>query len=117
MAPYRSRMTQAGLPPTHPVTAMDELGDTREVRVTGEFPLTLYVDGREIVTLMTLGAHPEALALGYLRTQRFIATLEKVRSVQVTWDTEAVEVATWNAEVLRFVEDVDRHNAADSIAG
>lgn len=89
-------MTQAGLPPTHPVTAMDELRDTREVRVAGEFPLTLYVGGREIVTLMTLGAHPEALALGYLRTQRFITALEKVRSVQVTWDTEAVEVATWN---------------------
>jgi len=77
-------MTQAGLTPTHPVTAVDGFGDTREVQVAGELPLTLYVDGREIVTLMTLGAHPEALALGYLRTQRFIAALEEIRSVQVT---------------------------------
>jgi len=80
-SPYRPRMTQAGLTPTHPVTAVGEFGDTREVQVAGEFPLTLYVDGREIVTLMTLDAHPEALVLGYLHTQRFIAALEEIRSV------------------------------------
>ncbi|MCB2261986.1 MAG: formate dehydrogenase accessory sulfurtransferase FdhD [Candidatus Thiosymbion ectosymbiont of Robbea hypermnestra] len=96
MSPYRPQMTQAGLIPTHPVTAVDERGESRELRVAGEFPLTLYVDKREIVTLMTLGAHPEALVLGYLRTQGFIRALEEIRSVQVDWEAEAAQVTTQN---------------------
>jgi len=91
---YRPSLTQAGLSPTHPVTVVDEYGAPREVYVAGESPLTLYVDGREIVTLMTLGTHPEALTLGYLRTQRFVETLEEVRSVEVNWETESVQVTT-----------------------
>jgi FdhD protein len=91
---YRPSLTQAGLSPTHPVNVLDEYGATREVSVAGESPLTLYVDDREIVTLMTLGTHPEALALGYLRMQRFVEQLEDIRSVEVNWDTESVRVAT-----------------------
>jgi FdhD protein len=91
---YRPSLTQAGLSPTHPVTVVDEYGAPREVYVAGESPLTLYVDGREIVTLMTLGTHPEALTLGYLRTQRFVETLEEIRSVEVNWETESVQVTT-----------------------
>lgn len=95
-AAYRPAMSQAGLAPTHCVQAVDELGVNREVHVAGEAPLTLFVDGREIVTLMTLGTHPEALTLGYLRNQRFIESLREIRSVQVDWDTESVRVTTWN---------------------
>ena len=93
---YRPQLTQAGLAPTHAVEAVDEHGERREVHVAGEAPLTLYVDGREIVTLMTLGTHPEALALGYLRTQRFVNAVEEIRSVEVSWETESVRVSTWN---------------------
>ncbi|HHH44976.1 MAG TPA: sulfurtransferase FdhD [Gammaproteobacteria bacterium] len=89
-------MTHAGLAPTHPVTAVDEYGNPREVSVAGEAPLTLYVDGREIVTLMTLGTRPEALAIGYLRNQRFIEKLEEIRDVSVDWRTESARVTTWN---------------------
>lgn len=95
-APYRPTMSQAGLSPTHAVTAVDEFGETRDVQVAGESPLTLYVDGREIVTLMTLGTHPEALTIGYLRNQRFIESLEEIKEVQVDWRTESVQVTTWN---------------------
>jgi len=91
---YRPSLTQAGLSPTHPVTVVDEYDAPREVFVAGESPLTVYVDGREIVTLMTLGTHPEALALGYLRTQRFVETLEEIRSVEVNWETESVQIHT-----------------------
>ncbi|MGD8672818.1 MAG: formate dehydrogenase accessory sulfurtransferase FdhD [Thiogranum sp.] len=93
---YRPTLTQAGLSPTHPVTVVDEYGAAREVFVAGESPLTVYVDDREIVTLMTLGTHPEALALGYLRTQRFVETLEEIRSVEVNWETESVHIHTHN---------------------
>ena len=91
---YRPRMSQAGLAPTHDVTAVDEYGNTRDVQIAGEFPLTIKVDDREIVTLMTLGTYPEALTLGYLRNQRLIEDLEEIASVEVDWDREQVAVTT-----------------------
>jgi len=91
---YRPETTHAGLTPTHPVSVVDEFNKAREVEIPGESPLTLYVDEREIVTLMTIGAHPEALALGYLRNQRFVEDLEQIVSVRVDHHTESVRVAT-----------------------
>jgi FdhD protein len=44
------------------------------------------VDKREIVTLMTLGAHPELLVLGYLRNQRLVGDVSEVESITVDWD-------------------------------
>ena len=93
---YRPEITDAGLSPTHPVTAVDEYNESREVEVPGESPLTLYVDEREIVTLMTIGAHPEALALGYLRNQRFVERLEQIKSIAVDHRTQSVQVTTWD---------------------
>ena len=93
--PYRPEMTRAGLAPTHAVRAVDEYGDARDLQVAGEFPLTIKVDDREIVTLMTLGTWPEALTLGYLRNQRLIEDLEEIRSVEVDWEREQVNVSTF----------------------
>lgn len=89
---YRPEMSNAGLRPAHAVTAVDEYGETREGFVAGERPLTLYLDEREIVTLMTLGTHPELLTLGYLLNQRLVPCLESVDSIFVDWDKEAVLV-------------------------
>jgi FdhD protein len=87
-------LSNAGLTPTHAVVAVDQFGEQREVRVSGESPLTLKVDDREIVTLMTLGTHPELLALGYLRNQRLIEDIADIESVNVDWDRESVQVTT-----------------------
>lgn len=87
-------MTEAGLAPTHDVTATDEYGETRELQVAGEFPLTIKVDNVEVVTLMTLGTYPEALTLGYLRNQRLLEDIEDIASVEVDWDRELVTVST-----------------------
>ena len=87
-------MTRAGLAPTHAVTAVDEFGAVRETHIAGEFPLTLKVDGREVVTLMTLGTNPEALTLGYLRNQRLIEQITEITAVAVDWDRESVTVTT-----------------------
>jgi len=76
------------------VRAIDETGAARDTAVAGEHPLTLYVDKREILTLMTLGAAPEALAIGYLRNQRLIDRIEEIVSVQVDWEVGAVAVNT-----------------------
>jgi FdhD protein len=54
----------------------------------------LYVDKREIVTLMTLGQAPEALAIGYLRNQRLVRSLDEIAQVHVDWESEAVAVST-----------------------
>ena len=93
---YRPEISHAGLTPTHPVQAVDEFRDSRDVEIPGESPLTLYVDGREIVTLMTIGSHPEALALGYLRNQRFVEQLTQIKSITADHRTEAVNVTTWD---------------------
>ena len=81
--PYRPKMSEAGLAPTHAVQAVDEQGEGRDMEIAGEFPLTIKVDEREVVTLMTLGTYPEALTLGYLRNQRLIEDIEAIRSVEV----------------------------------
>src|SRR4249920_3857296 len=94
MQTYRPRLTSAGRPLTFNVDAVDEHGDLVPTAIAGEHPLTLYVDKREIVTLMTLGQAPEALAIGYLRNQRLVAGLEEIVAVQVDWDVDAVAVTT-----------------------
>jgi len=68
--PYRPQITHARRPRTFTVDARNERGEVLATEIAGEHPLTLYVDKREIVTLMTLGSAPEALAIGYLRNQR-----------------------------------------------
>ena len=95
----RPVLSSSGLAPTHAVTATDELGATRSLDIADERPLTLYVDKREIVTLMTLGVHPEALTLGYLRNQGLVAELGDIKSVQVDWDVNAVAVTTVSGEL------------------
>ena len=92
--PYRPVLTDAARPSTFNVCAIDESGAARDTAIAGEHPLTLYVDKREILTLMTLGAAPEALAIGYLRNQRLIDRLEEIVSVQVDWEVGAVAVST-----------------------
>lgn len=90
----RPQLSQAARPLTFPASALNEHGETIPVEIAGEHPLTLYLDKREIVTLMTLGAAPEALIIGYLRNQRIVATLEEISAVQVDWETEAAAVTT-----------------------
>jgi len=94
ITPYRPILTNAARPSTFAVQATDETGALRDTPIAGEHPLTLYVDKHELVTLMTLGAAPEALALGYLRNQRLLERIEDVVSVQVDWDVDAVVVKT-----------------------
>ncbi len=92
--PHRPLLTQAARPSTFNVRAVDETGAERETPVAGEHPLTLYVDKQELLTLMTLGAAPEALAIGYLRNQRLVDSIDDILAVQVDWDINAVAIRT-----------------------
>ena len=93
---YRPELTHASRPLTFTVPAINERGETEATAIAGEHPLTLYVDKREIVTLMTLGAAPEYLALGYLRNQRLVKDIEDIVAVQVDWEVDSVVVTTRN---------------------
>ena len=88
------KLSQASRPLTFEVDALNERGEVLPTPIAGENPLTLYVDKREIVTLMTLGQSPEALAIGYLRNQRLVRSLDEIAEVQVDWETDAVAVTT-----------------------
>ncbi len=91
---HRPQTTHASRPLTFDVEAINERGEMVPTAIAGENPLTLYVDKREIVTLMTLGQAPEALAIGYLRNQRLIQSIEEIAAVQVDWETDSVAVST-----------------------
>ena len=93
---YRPTLSNAARPATFIVDALNETGAVEPTSIAGEHPLTLYVDKREIVTLMTLGAAPEALAIGYLRNQRLVKHIEDIVSIQVDWDVNAAAVITKN---------------------
>ena len=88
------RLTQAQASLTREVEVLDEFGQRRTMHIPNERPLTLYVDKREIVTLMTLGSAPELLVLGYLRNQQLVASLDDIESVTVDWDVGAAAVKT-----------------------
>ncbi|BCV68427.1 formate dehydrogenase accessory sulfurtransferase FdhD [Shewanella carassii] len=86
--------TNTQVPLTIAVTAVDENGQLQEKFVACERPLTVYLNWRPIVTLMTLGARAEALALGYLKNQGFINDVSQLESVIVDWDVASAAVIT-----------------------
>ena len=94
MTAQRPKLSDAGRPATYEVEAINERGELEPTLVAGEHPLTLYLDKRELVTLMTLGQAPEALVVGYLRNQRLVSSVEDIAEVQVDWETDSVAIVT-----------------------
>ena len=76
------------------ITIVDQHGARRPIHIPAERALTIYVDKRELITLMTLGAMPELLVLGYLGNQRLVGSLREIESVTVDWDVAAAAVRT-----------------------
>jgi FdhD protein len=88
------RLTAARCELLREITVMDEYGARRSIHIPAERPLTVFVDKRELVTLMTLGECPELLVLGYLHNQRLITAVQDVESITVDWDVGAAAVRT-----------------------
>ena len=101
--PNRPKLSNAARPATFEVEASNERGEMVPTSIAGEHPLTLYLDKRELVTLMTLGHAPEALAVGFLRNQRLVAGIEEIDAVQVDWETDSVAVTS--NRVLKNIEE------------
>jgi FdhD protein len=72
----------------------DELGTRRAIYIPAERPLTVFMDGRELVTLMTLGASPELLVLGFLGNQRLIESAAAIEAISVDWNSGAAQVTS-----------------------
>ena len=87
-------LTREARPVTTTVDAINEHGETVATAIAGEHPLTLYLDKRELVTLMTLGDAPEHLALGWLRNQRILSSIDAIAAVQVDWETDSVAITS-----------------------
>ena len=85
--PHAARLTRG-------VTGTDH--ERREVplNVVEERPLTIYLNGQEIVTAMTIGDYPEFLALGFLRNQRMLSDTDEITGVDFDEELETVVVRT-----------------------
>jgi FdhD protein len=94
--PLLPRLTDAQAPLTREVTVVNEWGEEVTSNIPCERALTVYVDKRELVTLMTLGGHPELLVLGYLRNQRLVQSVQDIESITVDWEVGAAAVKTRN---------------------
>ncbi len=86
------RLSRATVDLLRAVEVVDESGDKRSIHLPLERPLTVLLDDRELVTLMTLGGAPEWLVVGYLRNQRLIGDIGKLDSVLVDWDGATARV-------------------------
>jgi len=93
------QMSSASVPLVHEVEVLDEAGRKKLTHIPGERSLTIYLDKREVVTLMTLGSAPEALVLGYLRNQRLVESPDDIESIQVDWVTDSAAVKTRRSTV------------------
>lgn len=94
MAPTPLYLTQASAALTHTVEVVNEFGEKYALAIPSERALTVYVDKRELITLMTLGAHPEWLILGYLLNQRLVSGFDDIESITVDWEVGAAAVKT-----------------------
>ena len=86
------RLTEASCELLREVEILDEHGEQRLIEIPTERALTIVVDERELVTLMTLGACPELLVLGYLHNQRLIGRVAEIESIAVDWQAATATV-------------------------
>ncbi|PKO26434.1 MAG: sulfurtransferase FdhD [Betaproteobacteria bacterium HGW-Betaproteobacteria-9] len=109
------RLTQARAALTCEVAVTNEFGVAGSVSIPAERDLTVYVDKRELVTLMTLGGHPEWLVLGYLLNQRLVASVDDIESITVDWDVGAASVKTRHG--IHRIEDRTAHKVVTTGCG
>ena len=79
---------------TRAVTGTDQTGAAVKLNVVEERPLTIFLNGQEIVTAMTIGDYPQYLALGFLRNQGMLRETEVIKGVDYDEELETVVVRT-----------------------
>lgn len=76
------------------VSGIDHDGNRIETAVVTEQPLTLFLNAREIVTMMTIGDHPDLLAVGYLLNQNMLRTDDEITGIDYDGDISTIVVRT-----------------------
>ena len=105
------RLTRAQVPLTRRTAVRNEFGEILEVAIPAERALTVYLDKRELVTLMTLGGNPEFLVLGFLRNQRLIDSVDQIESITVDWTVGEGEVGEPGVAAVKTREGAQVHVA------
>ncbi len=108
-------LSHAEAPLTSEISVVNEYGELHQVSIPAERAITVYVDKRELVTLMTLGAHPELLVLGYLRNQRLVAAVHDIESITVDWEVGAAAVKTRHG--IENIEEKTAHRVVTTGCG
>lgn len=98
-------LSAARVPPTVAAVVTGPDGAAREVELAGEHALALFVDGREVISLMTMGQMPEALAVGWLLSQRMIGSVGELEEVRVDWEAGAAAVYTRGGTAAAAADD------------
>ncbi|MGV3000960.1 formate dehydrogenase accessory sulfurtransferase FdhD [Vibrio sp. E150_018] len=95
MSEYPSIIKSGSTPvQTETVEVFDEYGERLTKEIACERPLTVLLNWKEIVTLMTLGSRPESLVLGYLKNQGFLHDPKAIESVIIDWETQSAAIVT-----------------------
>ncbi len=76
------------------VEGIDHEGRPVVQHVVQERPLTIFLNGQEIITAMTIGDHPEWLAVGYLRNQAMLRDDDEITAIDYAEDIHTVVVRT-----------------------
>ena len=79
---------------TERVTGADQDGNPIETSVTVERPLTLYLNGQEIVTMMSICDYPEYMAIGYLVNQNMLLPGDEITGIDYEEDISTIVVRT-----------------------
>jgi FdhD protein len=108
-ARFKPRLTHAQTPLTRSVAVRNEFGEVSQASIPAERALTVYLDKRELVTLMTLGADPELLVLGFLRNQRLVDGIGQIESVTVDWSIGEGELGEPGVAAVRTREGTPVH--------
>jgi len=88
-------LSEAGLHASEAVVATNEFGQKVHGHIAAERVLTVYLNKKELVTLMTLGTHPELLVLGWLRNQRIVKDINEIKAIQIDWQTASAAITTY----------------------
>ncbi len=106
-APEDGRLTEL-------VGGIDQSGAPVDTRVVVEQPLTLYLNGQEIVTMMTIGDHPDCLAVGYLLNQNMLRSDDELTSID--YDEELSVVVVRTARKTDFEEKLQKKTLTSGCA-
>ena len=76
------------------VSGIDQDGNDTSISVVNEQPLTLYLNGQEILTMMTIGDYPDLLAVGYLLNQHMLLDDDEITAIEHDEDIQTIVVRT-----------------------